>query len=409
MADLIYCQKEEITPIADAIRELCAVNEEMSLVSMRARIGNAAAAVSEQNELIGQITEALGATPSTEPPSMEGNTELLRELIDIAEDAAGSVTLPELTNEGQAGDLLKGKQLIDGEGNVVVGTVESRTNSNIQLNQDAGVVLVDPGIYKETGYIVLPNPAYATEISDNGGEAKVVVTPNNGFYMKPTIKIEVPLGEYQSDVNYTFDDITLTPHNIRAGYIKNESSVQIAPAVVNEVEAQTDLVKQIIEAIDNLPEQGSGSVGNNTQVTLIYENGTAQELNDIAAFGTKYGQVTQVKVGTTTAWQRDSSILTVIMPETKIWCQNQQDYSYTQTFYTNSPVVYGGVYKIYINNTIVYTGIASREEWDDESYLFIDCGDFYLIANSPGDSSSEFYGGIVGGYDEIYLEIHRIG
>ena len=72
MADLIYCQKEEITPIADAIRELCAVNEEMSLVSMRARIGNAAAAVSEQNELIGQITEALGATPSTEPPFYGG-------------------------------------------------------------------------------------------------------------------------------------------------------------------------------------------------------------------------------------------------------------------------------------------------------------------------------------------------
>lgn len=82
MPELILCQKEEITPVADAIRELCAVNEEMSLVSMRARITNAAAAMQEQKELIGQISEALGVTPSDSTASIEGNTKLLEDLLD---------------------------------------------------------------------------------------------------------------------------------------------------------------------------------------------------------------------------------------------------------------------------------------------------------------------------------------
>ena len=47
MSELLYCQKEEITPIADALRELCNTDEQMSLVSMRARITNAAAAMQE--------------------------------------------------------------------------------------------------------------------------------------------------------------------------------------------------------------------------------------------------------------------------------------------------------------------------------------------------------------------------
>lgn len=122
MSELLYCQKEEITPIADALRELCNTDEQMSLVSMRARIGNVATEVQEQTDLICQIAEVYEATPSTEDSTMEGNTELLKGLLQLAENNVGNVTLPELSNEGSAGDLLKGKQLIDGDGNIVTGT-----------------------------------------------------------------------------------------------------------------------------------------------------------------------------------------------------------------------------------------------------------------------------------------------
>lgn len=40
----------------------------------------------------------------------------------VVQSGGGGVNLPELTNEGQASDLMEGKELIDGEGNVVTGT-----------------------------------------------------------------------------------------------------------------------------------------------------------------------------------------------------------------------------------------------------------------------------------------------
>lgn len=45
MSELILCQREEITPVADAIRDLCAKQDGMNLVAMRANISNAAAAM----------------------------------------------------------------------------------------------------------------------------------------------------------------------------------------------------------------------------------------------------------------------------------------------------------------------------------------------------------------------------
>ena len=149
MSELILCQREEITPVADAIRDLCAKHDGMNLVAMRANITNAAAAMHEQNELIGQISEVLGATASTDTPSIEGNTELLRELLEVAEDAAGSVTLPELTNEGTAAPLLKDKQLIDGDGNIVVGTAEPRDSNSLVVDNANGAITAPAGLYSQ--------------------------------------------------------------------------------------------------------------------------------------------------------------------------------------------------------------------------------------------------------------------
>jgi hypothetical protein len=131
---------------------------------MRARIGNVAAEVQEQTDLICQIAEVYEATPSTEDSTMEGNTELLKGLLWLAENNVGNVTLPELSNEGSAGDLLKGKQLIDGDGNIITGIIEPRGNEDITLYSDTGVVVVEPGFYEEYGYNVLPTLNYTTQI-----------------------------------------------------------------------------------------------------------------------------------------------------------------------------------------------------------------------------------------------------
>lgn len=55
------------------------------------------------------------------------------------------VTLPTLTNEGTADDLLSGKQLIDGEGNIVEGAIATKTSSD--LTASGKTVTVPAGYY----------------------------------------------------------------------------------------------------------------------------------------------------------------------------------------------------------------------------------------------------------------------
>lgn len=60
------------------------------------------------------------------------NNEDLRSILDAANTLPDGVELPELENEGSAADLLNGKQLIDGEGNVVTGTLVPKADPVLQ-------------------------------------------------------------------------------------------------------------------------------------------------------------------------------------------------------------------------------------------------------------------------------------
>ena len=316
MSELILCQREEITPVADAIRDLCAKQDGMNLVAMRANITNAAAAMHEQNELIGQISEVLGATASTATPSIEGNTELLRELLEVAEDAAGSVTLPELTNEGTAAQLLKDKQLIDGDGNIVVGTAEPRDSNSLVVDNANGAITAPAGFYSQNARKTLPQPTYNISVENNRGEAKIKVGATSAGFATTKTNVEVPIGTYHADVNFTFNDITATPHNIASGYVYNESSVQIAPAVIDEVDEQSDLIAQILYAVNELPEQTPPAVVAPLGNTMaVYDNGLTQILSDAEVLITDKGSISSLSVDGEPLWQRDENITDVLLPK----------------------------------------------------------------------------------------------
>lgn len=79
---------------------------------------------------------------------IEQNTIDLRAILDSVNalpEASTGVELPELTNEGAASDLLSGKQLIDSEGNVVTGTIATKTASD--LTASGATVTVPAGYY----------------------------------------------------------------------------------------------------------------------------------------------------------------------------------------------------------------------------------------------------------------------
>lgn len=68
---------------------------------------------------------------------------------DMHVEIETGVSLPELSNEGSAEDLLFGKELIDGKGNKVTGSVNLRTiytgtttpTSNIGIDGDVYIVI----------------------------------------------------------------------------------------------------------------------------------------------------------------------------------------------------------------------------------------------------------------------------
>ena len=81
--------------------------------------------------------------------SIKNNTTILEEILEIANalpDAGeGGVELPELENEGTAADLLSGKQLIDGDGNVVTGTILTKIAGHVTAS--GATVTVPAGYY----------------------------------------------------------------------------------------------------------------------------------------------------------------------------------------------------------------------------------------------------------------------
>lgn len=82
---------------------------------------------------------------------------------------AGGVELPELINEGTASDLLSGKQLIDGEGNIVTGTIPTKTSSDLTTN--GATVTVPSGYYASQATKSVASATQATpsiSVNSNG-------------------------------------------------------------------------------------------------------------------------------------------------------------------------------------------------------------------------------------------------
>lgn len=155
----------KMTAINDEIRSLVGVTGTMGLDAMAANLGTAVSENDQQAVLIQQIKAAL-----------EGKM---------------AVTLPYLSTPGTAGDLLNGKQLIDGNGNVVTGTLVPasgfviKTGTTTSNSINTGLSDIEQFfIYKEsvnaTGLIRMhydkngkTNRMYASSWSSSGTKAIV--------------------------------------------------------------------------------------------------------------------------------------------------------------------------------------------------------------------------------------------
>ena len=115
---------------------------------------------------------------------LTNNTSFLQDILNTINnlpEAGGGTELPELTNEGSASDLLSGKQLIDSEGNVVTGTIETKTVSN--LSASGATVTVPAGYYsvqatKSVGTTSLNTPSVSI---DTNGKITASITQSAGY------------------------------------------------------------------------------------------------------------------------------------------------------------------------------------------------------------------------------------
>lgn len=121
--------------------------------------------------------------------SISNNTPKLQSLLEKinALPEAGGVELPALTNEGTAADLLSGKQLIDQEGNIVTGTIETKNS----LKRTANIVTAESGYYPSITQLEIPDatlgPVHAS-INNNG-----VISVRTGPDMSGMMPLDVTL------------------------------------------------------------------------------------------------------------------------------------------------------------------------------------------------------------------------
>ena len=99
--------------------------------------------------------------------TLKTNNSSLEEIItqlNNMPDAGAGTELPTLTNEGSASDLLSGKQLIDGDGNVVTGTIPTQEAKTITPSTSSQTAVAS-GRYTTGAVTVAPIPSNYEDVA----------------------------------------------------------------------------------------------------------------------------------------------------------------------------------------------------------------------------------------------------
>lgn len=109
--------------------------------------------------------------------NLQTNNTNLQSILDTINALPEAGTdLPELTNQGTASDLLSGKELIDQDGNIVTGTIATKTSSN--LTASGATVTVPAGYYASQATKSVTTTTQATPTITVSSAGKITATSN---------------------------------------------------------------------------------------------------------------------------------------------------------------------------------------------------------------------------------------
>lgn len=254
MSEKYFIQKSTMTAIADNFREVTGRSESLSTDDMMSSdFGGINTEVSAQSDLIDQISNALNGKAA----------------------GGGDIELPTLTNPAVSADILAGKESINGSGNIITGTIPTKTSDD--LTTSGPVVNVPAGYFAESAYkaIDVATQATPTISVDSAGKITASITQAQGFTPGGTktatqqlttqaAKTITPSTSSQTAVakdRYTTGVITVGA--IPDGYM-----------VANEISAQDTLISQIQSALQG---KAAGSGSNE----LLKEEGSFSYTEDV--------------------------------------------------------------------------------------------------------------------------------
>ena len=122
----------------------------------------------ETTELV-KIANAIRVkTGSNEQIALEDMPDKIRSI------EGGGIYLPELEFEGSSTDLLAGKQLIDSEGNIITGTIPTKTNNSLTI--EGANITVPKGYYETDVVAEVPTTTQATPTISTTSTGKITAT-----------------------------------------------------------------------------------------------------------------------------------------------------------------------------------------------------------------------------------------
>ena len=229
------------------------------------------------------------------------------------EDISTGVRLPELTNEGVASDLLAGKQLIDAAGDVVTGTIPTKTSSDLTANGPN--VTIPAGYYASQATKSVSTSTQATPSITVDGYGKITasatqiagyvasgtktatkqLTTQAGITVTPSTSdiTAVKSGYYTTGSVYVKGDSNLVAENIKSGVSifgvsgSYNGSTEDLGSIITELETKVATLNTTLDG------KASGGGSFETCTVTINVTGVASSIQWVVATTVENGNVSQ--------------------------------------------------------------------------------------------------------------------